>query len=79
MGNVKFELNTKGVGQLLKSDTMRAVLEDASSDIARRCGEGYLYDSKMMGTRVISSVYTDSFEAMKDNLDNNTILRNLRG
>ena len=75
---IKFELNYSGVGQLLKSDIMRQCVESYARDIARRCGTGYSYDTKMMGTRVIASAFADTEEAKQDNYDNNTLLRNAR-
>lgn len=78
MADVKIELNSSGVGQLLKSAELEALLKEQADAIAARCGSGYDSDTKMMGTRVISSVYTDTLEAVRDNMDNNTILRALQ-
>lgn len=78
MSKVRIELNSAGVRELLKSAEMAAGLRSIVSGIAAGCGDGYSYDTKAMGTRVVASAFTESAEAMKDNSDNNSILRNLR-
>lgn len=60
---------------MLKSEEIGEFLTELTSDMANRCGNGYGYDLKTMGTRKISSVYTESNEAYKDNSDNNTLLK----
>lgn len=75
---VDVRINYSGVSELLNSTEMKNYLEDTASNIANRCGEGYNYDVKSMGTRVIASVYTETDQAKKDNADNNTIMKNLR-
>lgn len=72
---VQIELNYKGVGQLLKSENMQDALESVTAKIAQNAGSGYANDVKVMGTRAISSVYTTSKKAAKDNLKNNTLLK----
>lgn len=71
----RFELNTSGVAKLLRSAELQNVLGAKAAEIAGRAGEGYAYDTKMMGTRVIASVYTDTREAALDCADNNTLLK----
>lgn len=75
---VRIELNRDGVRQLLQSEDLGEKLEGLAEAISDRCGEGYAHDRKLMPTRVIASVYTDTPEAAKDNLQNNTILRALK-
>lgn len=74
---VKFELNYNGVGQLLKSPEMVSVLTDAASQIKNRAGDGY---SVHIGPhRANVSVRTETEEAIQENLDNNTLLKAVRG
>lgn len=73
---MRLELNDAGIQDLLKE-----VGTNTCAPMARRiadsCGDGYSADMYDVGARVVASVYTDSKEAMEDNLQNNTILRNL--
>ena len=78
MSKVRIELNSAGVRELLRSEEMGAIVEGHASAIAARCGDGYGFDRKIMPTRVIASAYTDSADARRDNLKNNTLLRNLK-
>lgn len=78
MSKVRIELNSAGVRELLRSDDLGEKLESLAEGISGRCGEGYEHDRKLMPTRVIASAYTDSADARRDNLKNNTLLRNLK-
>lgn len=75
MAKVQLEVNYKNVGILLKSEDMSSLLERAASIIVNNAGEGYSHDTKIMSTRVIASVYTDNKRAMRDCLENNTLLK----
>lgn len=74
----KFKLDKKGVGQLLKSDEMRAVITQKASDIQSRCGDGYESNVSMGKSRVHGVVIASTTKAKRDNLKNNTILKALR-
>ena len=69
--NNHFELNTKTVGDLLKSEEMRQALMSAASQVAATAGDGY--KAKIMSTRVV--VFPDTEEAAQDNYENNTLLK----
>ena len=76
MNNMKFELNHKGVNELLRGREMQSVLIDYASSIKNRAGDGY---SVHVGSnRANVSVRTDTEEAYQDNLDNNTLLKAMR-
>lgn len=77
MSNVKVELNSAGIREMLLSAEMQQILGEKAAEIAGRCGDGYASDTYMTPGRAIASVYAESKEAVNDNLDNNTILRNL--
>lgn len=68
---IKFELNYKGVGELLHSSEMESVLMEHANQIATNAGDGYQAVQK--GTRVIVVPVTKAAE--KDNLNNNTLLK----
>ena len=78
MSKFKFTLNSAGVRELLKSDSMAQIVNEKARNVQARCGEGYettSYDGK---TRVNASVHAKSIKARKDNAKNNTILKALR-
>ena len=74
---VRVELNSAGIREMLRSAEMQALLGEKAAEIAGRCGAGYESDTYLTPGRAVASVYTATPEAAKDNLDNNTILRNL--
>lgn len=78
MAKIKFELNRNGVSELLKGDAMQGVLKDHASRTASACGAGYESDVYVGKNRANASVYAESFSAKRDNLKNNTILKNLQ-
>ena len=71
-------LNTKGVREMLKSDSMRTMLNERAEAIKDRCGEGYEVDSFVGKTRVNAALRTKTKEAVKDNSENNTLLKAVR-
>ena len=75
MSRVKIELNRSGVGQLLKSQEVKSFIKDEADRRAAGLGKGYATDSKTLQTRAVSSIYTESYEAMKDNAENNSLLK----
>lgn len=77
MSNVIFELNSEGVRELLQSQEMQNALQEIATDIQSKCGADYATDVQVMQTRAIASVYTDNAEALKDNSENNTLLKAL--
>jgi hypothetical protein len=79
MSNVKFKLNGRGVGALLKSNEALQVCKDYAYDIQNRAGDGYEVTWMTGKYRVRVSVAAMTQEARKDNLENNTLLRALGG
>lgn len=77
MGNFKFELNSQGVVALMKSSEMQSVLISRAKGIQKRAGDGY--DVYVGRNRANVSVRTATDEAAQDNLDNNTLLKAVRG
>lgn len=71
----RFILNTRGVGDLLKSAELQRVLGERAAEIAARAGTGYESDTKLMGTRVIASVYTADAETAREDAENDTLLK----
>ena len=67
----RFELNEKGVGELLHSDAMAESLMVHAKKVANTAGAGY--EAKQVSTRVIVVPVTK--DAEQDNYDNNTLLK----
>jgi len=76
--NVKIKLNRAGVKALLRSEEMRTTCEKHASEIARRCGEGYETNTFVGRNRVNAQVMASTYEAKRDNAENNTILKAVR-
>lgn len=79
MSKVRIELNREGVRELLRSQEMMAICQEVADGIKERCGDGYATSQHVGTNRVNVSVYTESREAKKDNMDNNTMLCALGG
>ncbi len=80
MSKFRFQLNSKGVRELLQSQNMLNICEQYARDIQSRAGEGYEVTTHSPGkTRVNASVHAATYEARKDNYDNNTLLKAMGG
>lgn len=79
MSKVKIELNKAGVRGMLQSAEMMSVCREHAEAIAGRAGEGYEVSTYTGKTRVNASVITATPDAMRDNMENNTLLKAVRG
>ena len=75
MSKVRIEVNYAGVGALLHSEEVAALVGKEASTRASSLGNGYSSDVYQAGTRVIASVFTETPEAARDNMRNNSLLR----
>lgn len=78
MAKNTFKLNYKGVGELMKSEAMQTVLKERATNIKNRCGDGYEQDMYVGKSRANAMVSATTFQAKKDNMDNNTLLKAVR-
>lgn len=78
MAKMKFKLNRSGVAALMKSNQMQGVLEEKATGVRNRAGEGYKQDIYVGKTRANAMVYADTYQAEKDNMKNNTLLKAVR-
>ena len=77
MSNFRFELNTSGVAELLKSSEMYTVIQEATETVLGNT-DGIGYDADVqVHNRVVGRVWADSKETIKDNYENNTLLKAL--
>ena len=78
MAKMKFKLNRSGVAALMKSNQMQGVLEEKATGVRNRAGEGYKQDIYVGKTRANAMVYADTYQAKRDNMKNNTLLKAVR-
>lgn len=79
MSKEKFQLNRKGVAELMKSKEMQGILTEYASGVKNRCGDGYTQDIYVGKNRANAKVSAKTREALSDNMKNNTILKAVRG
>lgn len=78
MSKVKFKLNRSGVAELMRSSAMQEVLQEYATGIRNRCGDGYTQDVYVGKNRANAMVSAETYEANRDNIENNTILKAVR-
>ena len=79
MAKVTIQLNSEGVRELLRSQEMKSICENYANKAVGRLGPGYTMTSMIGKNRVNASVFAESYEAKRDNMENNTILKARRG
>ena len=77
MSSVKFEPNIAGFNELRRSPEMQGIIRQHAEAASARAGNGYKV--KMYPSRAIAVVEAATDEAAQDNLDNNTLLKAVRG
>lgn len=73
MADVKFELNLKGLNELMKSSEMESALLEAGEAVASAAGADYGASVHQASFVAICNVYPNSEEAAKENYEQNTI------
>lgn len=75
--NVRIELISSGVRELLHCSEIAGACREAAQTYADRLGDGYELSEYSGRTRVNVSVYAATDGANRDNLENNTMLKGL--
>ncbi len=75
MAKVKFELNREGVRELMLSAEMQSGLESIANGALGRLGDGYSVNTHRGRNRVNVEVQADTFQARRENMEDNTILK----
>lgn len=75
----RFELNSHGVRELLQSQEMMGICKQYASKAQSKLGEGYEVTTHTGKTRVNAQIKAETYKARKDNAENNSILKALRG
>lgn len=79
MAKTRIVLNKSGVREMLRSNEMMNIcLEHANATMEAAGGEGYEVTSYTGKNRVNASVRANTVKTIKDNLENNTLLKSLR-
>lgn len=79
MAKVTIQLNSEGVREMLRSEEMKTICEEHANKALGKLGPGYTVTSMTGKNRVNASIFAESYEAKRDNMENNTILKALRG
>ena len=79
MAKFKFELNRAGVRELMLSKEMEAGLESLGANALARLGDGYSVNTRRGRNRVNVEVKADTWEARRENMEANTILKAVQG
>ena len=75
MSRAKIVLNRSGIREMLRSVEVKNAIKEQADQIADRCGEGYEAGSTIGRQRALAHVRAATPEAVRDNYDNNTILK----
>lgn len=75
---LKIELNTSAVRDLLRSQEMMSVCEKTASNALSSLGAGYELTTWVGRNRVNASIMAVTPQAIKDNYENNSILKALK-
>lgn len=76
--HLQFELNRKGVADLMKSANMQKVLTRYATRIRNRAGEGYEQDIYVGRNRANARVWPETPEARSNNYKHNTLLKSVK-
>lgn len=74
-GKIRIELNSEGVRALLRSPEIASACQAQANAIAGRAGGGYSVSVYTGANRANASVITETSEAIRDNMKNNTLLK----
>lgn len=77
MANAKIKLNSAGVRELLLSDEVQKTCEEQAARVVGRAGAGFTYDTRKGKKRSVTQVKTETVEAYRHCLKNNTLLKAL--
>lgn len=74
---IVIKLNSQGARNFLRSNDMMSICESYAGQMAKKLGAAYKVSKYRGVNRVNASVYTDDPSAILDNLNNNTMLKQL--
>lgn len=74
----RIQLDYDALGKALFGSGTESVLSNTARSIRSRCGDGYASTVFRIGRRCVGRVSAVSKRAKRDNLKNNTLLKNMR-
>ena len=77
--NVDFELDLAGLNELMKSEEMQAILEEASSRVANGAGAGFGHRVGVATWTAIGNVFAEDKQSAKLAYKDNRLLKALDG
>lgn len=78
MGNVKIELRREEIRGLLRSDGVAQLCSQYAENAVSRLGDGYEASTYTGKNRVNASVMAVTYEAKKENMETNSILKAIK-
>lgn len=85
MSKVKFELNLRGLNQLMKSTEMQSILSQHGARVAANANAAaqtsdaeYGTNTKVINFIAVTNVRAENGAAVHENYENNTLLKSLR-
>ncbi len=84
MSKAKFELNLKGLNELMKGAEMQGILQGKGNEVASRarsmCPKGEYNVRTVTGNYIATTfVSAENWEAIHDGFEHNTLLKSLGG
>ena len=79
MSKLRVKLNRQGVRELLKSQEMMNACSSVAESAYSQLGDGYSLTKHVGKNRVNVSISTRTAESVRENYENNTILKALGG
>ena len=81
---VKFKLNLTGLNEVMKRPELQAMMQAKGDEIADRATSAssnpkasYHAETKALRWIAVTNIKCDNYEAIKENLENNTLLKSL--
>lgn len=80
MSNIRFQLDLRGLNELMKSREMQKILDDAGTRMAGTAGRGYESEgAHPIGFVAINSVYAGTARAKRDSKKYDTLNKAMGG
>ena len=75
----RFELNLEGLNELMKSQEMMGICKEYASKAQSKLGDGYEVKTYTLNYVSAAKVQATTYKARKDNAENNTIWKAIKG